>query len=229
MALVNPIIGTPSGKVAGTCFAHSRFGSIARRFSNPVGLGPGRNSAQKSNYANLVQAWAALDPMTQANWRLYAASHSQPGRFGAAVFLTGQQWYMRCNLVLIWRAKSLLPSPPGRELTAAITAAQLQIIMGGLQQGVWLNWAIGSTIVTQVDIEWRVTPRVSRGRLNWFARARPLFECDTSVPQPVNVTVQYAALFGAPVSGENHVAYCRLVDVITGLVGPWFAAATVYA
>jgi hypothetical protein len=99
MLFKSPIFAQASGSVAGLTFSHNRGGQYTRARTTPTDPATARQVAVRAAMTSLTARWVeVLTPVQRDAWANYAANVEMTNRLGDAVFLTGQQHYLRSNL-----------------------------------------------------------------------------------------------------------------------------------
>lgn len=99
MLFKSPIFAQASGSIAGMTFSHNRGGQYVRSRVTPTDPGTPLQVVVRSAMTSLSARWIdTLTAVQRADWRTYAANVEMTNRVGDAVFLTGQQHYVRSGI-----------------------------------------------------------------------------------------------------------------------------------
>jgi len=89
-----------SGSIAGVTYAHTKGGVLYRR-SRAIPTNPATTyqTQVRNTMAGIVNAWINILTAAQRNaWDLYAANVLVTNPLGDAVPISGQNWYIACNV-----------------------------------------------------------------------------------------------------------------------------------
>lgn len=131
MALVDPIIGRMSGKIAGLVFMNGPGGSSVRSWQVPTNPNTPAQQAIRSAQTQLSNRWVAtLTPAQRADWETYAANVTVPGRFGNPINLSGISMYVRCNTPRIqwFGGAAMLDAAPTIFNLGEMTAPSMELV-----------------------------------------------------------------------------------------------------
>lgn len=114
MALISPsMAGEIRGSIGGATFSRNRSGSYMRRRSVPVNPNTPRQTAARVRMTNLSIDWTQT--LTQAErdaWDEYAANVTGLNKLGEAINLTGINWYVSTNTLLLQAGLARLDAAP---------------------------------------------------------------------------------------------------------------------
>lgn len=94
------MVGDLSGSIGSTTASHNRFGPYFRNRVIPVNPNTTRQQNVRTQFASLVSAWN--DTLTQVQriaWDLWAANTTVQGKTGDPINITGQNAYIRFNVI----------------------------------------------------------------------------------------------------------------------------------
>lgn len=113
MLFKSPIFAQASGSIAGLTFSHNRGGQYVRSRVTPTDPATSLQVTVRSAMTSLSVRWIETLTSTQrADWRVYAANVEMTNRLGDAVFLTGQQHYVRSNIPRVQAGKAPVDNAP---------------------------------------------------------------------------------------------------------------------
>lgn len=93
------LVTQASGSVGGTTYAHTGSGLYMRARSIPVNPNTGNQLEVRAAMTNLVNAWTnILTPAQRNAWDLYGANVPVTNALGDTINLSGQNWYIACNV-----------------------------------------------------------------------------------------------------------------------------------
>jgi hypothetical protein len=100
------------GSIGGTVFSRGRYGAIARNRSIPVQPNSIRQVDQRSLFASVVAAWAALTANQRSAWNALGAALAMVNRLGETMYLSGQNHFIRANTIRISAGMTALDTAP---------------------------------------------------------------------------------------------------------------------
>jgi len=102
-----------AGSIGGVTFLRNASGPIAKLRSNPpVNPSPDQATYQ-NNLAKCVAYWPTLSQANKDAWDAFAAAHPHTTPWGKEKTLSGYQWFMSVNLMLLLIGYSIRPDTPG--------------------------------------------------------------------------------------------------------------------
>lgn len=115
MALITlgSVVSNVSGSIGGTTYARNKGGAYARNRTVPTNPQSALQTQVRATFAQLAARWrAVLTPSQRDAWTAYAENVPLPNRLGQDSFLSGQQFYIRSNSVLILCGGTPADDPP---------------------------------------------------------------------------------------------------------------------
>lgn len=113
MKFTSPLLSQASGSLAGLTFSHTRGSKYVKSRTTPTNPNSQRQGIVRVAMGVLAPYWG--QELTQAQrdaWRLYAANVPSSNALGETIHLTGQQHFMRVNIVLIQIGEPILKTAP---------------------------------------------------------------------------------------------------------------------
>lgn len=113
MLFTSPIVSQASGSLAGLTFSHTRGSKYVKSRSTPTNPNSQRQGIVRVAMGVLAPYWG--QELTEAErdaWRLYAANVPSTNALGETIHLTGQQHFMRINIVRIQIGEAILDAAP---------------------------------------------------------------------------------------------------------------------
>jgi len=160
MKFRSQIVTAASGSIGGQTFARNRFGMYLRARSVPVNPSTPLQVTTRSNLNNMVNRWSTvLTDDQRLGWKAYAGAVPVLDKLGQTQYLTGQQWYLKCNLCRLAAGLSLKDTAPletamaaGTEITAALNPAQNSVAVSFVTAAGSDDWAreVGGALLVQV-------------------------------------------------------------------------------
>lgn len=112
-----------SGSVGGLVYSHNRYGNYVRAKATPVNPGTARQTAVRSVFASLAEAWRdILTPAERVAWGTYALNTPIVDRLGRSQTLTGLNWYIACNSLRLQASLTRVDTAPALFGLADLTA-----------------------------------------------------------------------------------------------------------
>ena len=134
MLFTSPVFAQASGSVAGMVFSHGRAGMITRSRSTPTNPNTERQRIVRVALAVLAPYWGqTLSAAQRAGWNLYAANVAMTNALGATIFLTGQNHFLRINIVRIQAGIPIVLNAPTIFDLGTFTAPTIVAINEGTQ------------------------------------------------------------------------------------------------
>lgn len=94
------MVGDLSGSIGSTTASHNRFGPYFRNRVIPVNPNSTRQQEVRSLFATMVNLWNnTLTPAQRAAWDNWAANTTIQGKTGDPINITGQNAYVRFNVI----------------------------------------------------------------------------------------------------------------------------------
>lgn len=114
MKFTSPIITAGSGSIAGLTASRNKGGNYFRARAVPTNPNTTYQQAVRTYMAGLVDDWTnALTSTQRDGWAVYALNVPKLDALGNLIFLTGQQWYIACNLPRLQAGLASVDDAPG--------------------------------------------------------------------------------------------------------------------
>lgn len=114
MKFTSPIITAGSGSVAGLTASRNKGGLYFRARAVPTNPNTPKQQAVRTFMAGLVDDWtSSLTSAQRDGWAVYALNVPKLDALGNLIFLTGQQWYIACNLPRLQAGLGSVDDAPG--------------------------------------------------------------------------------------------------------------------
>lgn len=168
------------GTVGGTTYSANFAGPYARAWTPAKRRNSVFRSAQKNVLAWASETWRTLSSANKALWVAFAANvaQAQTNSLGETYYLTGHQWYVRCNSRLQLMGRSWISAAPTGGYPAQPPVSYLvttETGAGGSQKLVYPN-------LTWVGFDFVMECAVTQGVGNQTARAPWFFVCYDTAP-----------------------------------------------
>jgi hypothetical protein len=218
MALIqfSAVVGDARKKVGGVVFTKARSGATVRRKTSPIQPRTQAQTGVRANFTANSKDWSTtLTAAERAGWNALAARITVKNRFGAAVHLSGFQFYQRISrnlstigLAPITDAPANLPSTsPGTVTVAAVSAAHTLAVTETDDPG-----------ATFVPVIFATAP-TSPGVTNIGKKYRYIFQAAAGTAGPYAAGADYVAKFGDWAVGQQIAIALVYIDNATGAAG----------
>lgn len=123
MLFKSTVLAQASGSVGGTTYSHNRAGMYIRNRTLPVNPNSNLQQLVRGYFAQLSPYWGAtLTADQRAAWEVYAANVTMLNKLGDPINLTGQQHFLRSNLLRLQAGLSVVEDAP-TDFTLAVPGA----------------------------------------------------------------------------------------------------------
>ncbi len=134
---VGPLGATQaSGSALGQVWSHNRFGMYIRAHTIPVNPNTALQVEVRASMALLTARWSqTLSAAQRTAWNLYGSSTVMKDKFGADIFLTGFNHYIRSNLAISREGFTIVDDGPtifelpAQDATLAVTISEATQIL----------------------------------------------------------------------------------------------------
>lgn len=122
----NPLLSMEArGGIGGLVFNTWRGINYVKTNTSPTGQGTAKRLAAQALLIQVAQQWKTITDVQRTAWGVYAADHPVTDWTGAPKRLTGQNWYMKCNVQLARQGNALIDDPPAVAAPDAATGIAL--------------------------------------------------------------------------------------------------------
>jgi hypothetical protein len=111
------------GTIGGVTYSVNASTRYAKAWSMPAYHRTAAQSAVRNSFADAALKWRALTPTQRNVWKALAAAPPEPDydRFGTLIYLTGLQWFQRCNTRLLLAGQPTIQDAPTTSRPDAFT------------------------------------------------------------------------------------------------------------
>jgi len=194
------------GRMGGIVFNTWHGISYAKAHSGPNQPNSAAQLAARSRLVTIGAAWRDLTQVQRDAWAVYADSHLESDWTGVPKRLTGQNWYIRCNVQLARMGQAAIDVPPAVAAPDAIVGWEAALTVADLT----VEWT--SPVATDYIDVWALGP-VSTG-------VDPKFQHATNYDLVLASEVTPLIIVLAVPDGRWR-CWGRVLDVATGLASPW--------
>lgn len=133
MIFTSPVYSAVSGSIAGITYAHNQGGLYSRARTVPTNPNTSRQQAVKSALTAMAGYWSAtLTAQQRTDWGTYAANVPVTNALGQTINLSGQNMFMRANVIRQRAALAIIADAPTVfNLGETITAITSIVVAGG--------------------------------------------------------------------------------------------------
>jgi len=132
------------GSIGGTTYSANKSGPYAKAWGPAINPRTPLQSNERRVLSWVASEWRNITGVQRAGWDTWAAliGQVQTNSLGVAYYLSGFQWYVKCNINLelmgrAWRAAAPVgPYPPQPTISSLIT---VENAAGGTQKAVYPN------------------------------------------------------------------------------------------
>jgi len=202
-------------KLNGSVFSKNRYGAYVRTKVTPVNPQTTAQQNVRNRLATNAQAWRDLTEAERQSWIDGAVNYPTTDIFGNAKILSGSALYTSLNNNLAMVGVAAIASCP---LPVAIPQLELTALAADDSANTVI---VTGTTPVPADFAMAVfaTPNVTPGRsfvknLFRFTHAEP-----AAATSPFDISTEYVALFGDPVTGNKIFVKAFYVSTITGQAG----------
>ncbi|MCK5617171.1 hypothetical protein KAR91_85700 [Candidatus Pacearchaeota archaeon] len=106
-------IGAMSGKIGANVFSRNRSGAYVRGWAKPVNTNTARQQAVRQFMQSLSSRWSnTLTALQREEWEAYANAVLSVNRLGETIQLTGMNWYVGNNSVVLSAGGTIIDDGP---------------------------------------------------------------------------------------------------------------------
>lgn len=209
-----------SGSVGGTVHSNNRGGNYVKNKSIPLNPATARQTLIRGLTAGFAQAWRGLTDAQRTAWNQATINFPVTNPLGSTVILSGEQLYIRFNVVLANIGAGQIFTPPNpitisnfQSFSIAATLATLTITatyIGGT-----------TTVPASMPLIIYATAPLSAGVSNFNSRLRQITVLGPgSSTAGASIFAAYVAKFGAgPATGTRVGVKIVSASSLTGQVG----------
>jgi hypothetical protein len=209
--LKNPLFSQEArGGIAGLVYNTWRGVNYCKTNTSPTGQGTAARLAAQALLKLITARWKALLESQRAAWRLYATDHPVTSWTGAPMRLTGQNWFMRCNISCNRILATTVNDPPVIDAPDPILGMEFKHTTTYLE----ILWTAPVAAPDRIDI-WMVgplsagiAPKIQRAKFLQFANAE---------------SFAGVILVNNPAVGRWTI-FVRVLSYATGLSSTWISA-----
>jgi len=195
------------GKISGLVYNTWRGQNYVKTNTSPTGQGTELRLLAQARITTVSKLWQALSNEVRLAWNQYAIDHPIADWTGAPLRLTGQNWFIRCNINLLRMNVAAITDPPENPQPDAPTG----LVISYASETIQGEWTTPTDAVTKLEI-WIAGP-LSPGVTPKIQQAHFLGDVFSNSPQPINILATTAA--------GRYTIWGRIQDMVEGLCSPW--------
>lgn len=113
MKVISGIASAGSGSYGRSVWSRNRFGPYVRTRAVPVNPNSSFQQSVRSIMGNLAAYWVqTLAALDRSGWEVFASNVPVIDALGNQIFLTGLNWFIKCNTPRIQAGKTQINQPP---------------------------------------------------------------------------------------------------------------------
>ncbi len=209
--VVNPLMSQEArGGINGFVYNTWRGVNYVKTKTAPKRQGTPLRLDARAVLSSVSRSWQSLTDMQRQAWSDYAVNHTEPDWTGRPLRLTGANWYVRLNIMLLYMGKTMIVSPPLGPGPSAPTDLVAAVVTDDLT----VTWSDPSSATLNVEI-WG-TPALSAGRVASIQQAHRITTL-ASTPKTAVAVAEYK-------DAGRYTFWARSVDNTNGLRSPFVSA-----
>lgn len=212
------IVSEIRNKIAATVFTKNGAGAAIRNRVTPINRRSTNQTTMRQRLASLSSQWRGLTEVQRAGWNAASGSFPVQDNLGQTIFLTGAQFYNRCNANLLLIGAATISVAPNPTSFAILTAgASLPNDAGTFTQA-FTPTPVPAGFTLVIRATGPKSAGISAPSQSDFRFVQNVAAAGTS---PANIFANYSALFGnmAGAGGQKVFTEMYLMEVASGLAG----------
>ncbi len=157
MAIIQlgPLVAGIRGKLAGIIFTANKSGPYVRGWGRGANPRTPLQTAQRGRVSEMPTLWQALTGPQQIAWDTFAAlpAQEQFNSLGDSYFLSGWQWFSKCNTRLLVMGRATISATPVIARPSAPTITNIQIRSTGHVNGDVLNYPVNEFLTFDLVLQ----------------------------------------------------------------------------
>lgn len=213
--LMTAVVADIRNKLAGSVFSKNRYGSYVRTKVTPVNPQTTSQQNARNRFSTNAQAWRGLTQAQRDSWIAAAPSFPVIDIFGNSKILSGSTLYQQLNSNLALVGAALISTAP---VPVAIPALAFTSVAADDSANTVIITAT-TPVPAGVAMAVSATPNIGAG----ISFVKNLFRFTQSFAAaaagPFDISANYTALFGDPVTGQKVFVKGFYINVTTGQAG----------
>lgn len=213
--LYTAVVADMRNKLNGSVFSKNRYGAYVRTKVTPVNPQTTSQQNARNILANNSQAWRGLTEAQRQSWIDAAPDFPFTDIFGNSKILSGQALYVKLNNNLQIIGEAAIANAP---LPVSIPAFALTSVTADDSANTVI--VAGTTPVPAgFTLVFQATPNVTPGKSFVKNLFRNTSFSAAAATSPYDISADYTAVFGDPVTGMKIFVRCFLVSTVSGQAG----------
>jgi len=189
-----------SGSMGNLTYSHNKGGQYIRARRIPTNPNSSRQQATRSVLGTYASAWSGLSAANRASWNSYAATHTVKDALGQDVYISGINWFIKCNSILLDAGQTPVTTPP-----AGVAPASLAGFAVTFTDADTISVAFSTVFAAGEFLQiWQTMPSTV-GRSQNFNQARLVGYTTDDPTTPVSIDLPYP-----PASGQQVRFFCAV-------------------
>jgi hypothetical protein len=212
--LYGPVVQDARNKLGNAVATKVRAGSMVRKRVAPIQPRTSRQNSQRATLTSFSKQWSSLTDAQRSAWAAFAEANPVRDQFGQLVRLTGHQMFVRLNVALSNAGATALTDPPANLTVTEPTSVAISA-QGGATPSLKIT-SLSPLPASGEKVNIYATAPASPGRQNLNAFYRNIAFAQSVTGTPFDITAQYTAKFGAPVSAKRIAVAVEYINTSNG-------------
>jgi len=149
------------GSISGNTFSRSKFGATIRAKTTPINIRNEKTTQRRAFLQATAGQWSNILTETERQaWNAFALLNPRTNVFGQISYLSGMQWFTKCNAVLAQYGGAPVTTPPTTGSYPSITSLSVTATAGspGALNVTWVNPTLPGTGTFEIWATPNLTP-----------------------------------------------------------------------
>lgn len=201
-------------KIGGQVASKNKAGAYMKNKVTPANPNTSAQANARANLTSVSRAWAGLTSEQREAWNAYASQYPYVDIFGDSKYLTGFNYYLKCNLNLLNAGSSMVDTPPASQDVSEVVFNFQDLSAPGTISII----SATATMPANTKVVCLASPGLSPGRVPAKSDLRQIKIASTLTTGLIDMSVSYTSRFGAITDGLNYGVGYFSVNTQTGLV-----------
>lgn len=208
-----PFMGQIVGTVGNGVFQRSRAGNTIREKVVPINPKSSAQISVRGFLASLSKAWAGLTDSQRGQWDTAAASAewTQKNAFGEDFQLSGEQLYLKLNLIIDFIGETRITTPPSKATFDSITLGTVTATAGTPSLSMPFTGSLSSNFQFMISASQQVSQGIMSTKSVSFRNI-----LNTTGSTPIDLLTAYNNKFGTLVEGRKIYIRLEIASDLTG-------------
>jgi len=186
------------GKIGGHVASKNRSGAYLRTKVTPINPQTSAQSAVRSSFGAISQAWSGLTQALILAWNGAVADWQTTDIFGDLKKPTGKNLFLRLNQQLEVTGQTQITAPPAKLEMIEGIVTQVEAEIGFAEITI-----SGQSSSTDAHLVLYATPPMSQGTTFVKNRLRQIYAVQASATSGADMYTAYTDKYGVPTAGDN--------------------------